>query len=74
MTLFFAILPGGVHMQQIDLWTTGQPVINDHELTKKPVLKLDSSDDFIRQFYGQNFLNGWLKVKQKRHFKTVIKD
>lgn len=61
-------------MQQLDLWTTGQPSINDNDLTKKPPLTIDSEDAVIRRFYGQHFLNGWLKVKQKRHFKTVIKD
>ncbi|WP_257283285.1 hypothetical protein [Endozoicomonas sp. SESOKO1] len=61
-------------MQQLDLWTVGQRLINDNDLTKKPVLNLDSEDAFIRRLYGQHFLNGWLKVKQKRHFKTVIKD
>ena len=61
-------------MQQLDLWTVGQQLVNDNDLTKKPPLNCHSEDAFIRQFYGQNFLNGWLKVKQKRPFKTVIKD
>ena len=61
-------------MQQIDLLTIGQPVVNNHDLTKKPVLNLESPDDFIRKFYGQSFLNGWLKVKQKCNFKTSIKN
>ena len=60
-------------MDQLDLWTTGQPLLNDHDLTKKPPLTLDSDDDFVRRFYGQHFLNGWLKVKQKQAFSAVIK-
>jgi hypothetical protein len=60
-------------MNQLDLLTTGQPLLNDHDLTKKPPLTLDSEDHLIRQFYGQHFLNGWLKVKQKRAFLVVIK-
>ena len=52
-------------MVQIDL-------INDHDLTKKPPLKTDTPDHVIRQFYGQHFLDGWLKVKQSVSFKTVI--
>lgn len=61
-------------MRQLDLWAVGQLSINDSDLTKKPVLNLDSEDAFIRRFYGQHFLNGWLKVKEKRSFKTVIND
>ncbi len=61
-------------MQQLDLWTVGQRLVNDNDLTKKPTLNRHSEDEVIRQFYGQHFLNEWLKVKQKRHFKTVIKD
>lgn len=61
-------------MQQLNLWTTGQPLLNDNDLTKKPPLNADSEDDIIRRFYGQNFLNGWLKVKQKRAFLPVIKN
>lgn len=61
-------------MHQLDLWATGQPLINDNDLTKKPVLNLHSEDEVILKFYGQHFLNGWLKVKQKCHFKTVIKN
>lgn len=60
-------------MNQLDLLTTGQPLLNDSDLTKKPPLTLDSDDDLIRRFYGQNFLNGWLKVKQKQAFLQVIK-
>ena len=59
-------------MNQLDLWTSGQPLLNDNDLTKKPPLNKDSTDDFIRHVYGQNFLNGWLKVKQKRAFLPVI--
>ncbi len=61
-------------MQQLNLWTTGQPSLNDNDLTKKPPLNADSEDAFIRHFYGQHFLNGWLKVKQKRAFLPVIKN
>ncbi len=61
-------------MHQLDLLTTVQLLTNDNDLTKRPTLNVHSEDDFIRQFYGQHFLNGWLKVKQKRSFKTVIKD
>ncbi len=61
-------------MNQLELLVTVQPPINDNDLTKKPSLNVDSSDDVIRQFYGQHFLNGWLKVKEKRCFKTVIND
>ncbi|USE39211.1 hypothetical protein [Endozoicomonas sp. SCSIO W0465] len=60
-------------MNQLDLLTTGQPLINDNDLTKKPVLTLTTSNEIIYRFYGQSFLNGWLKVKEKRHFKQVIK-
>ncbi len=37
--------------------------INDHDLTKKPELTLDSSDEIITRFYGHRFLSGWLNVK-----------
>lgn len=60
-------------MNQLDLLIAVKSTVNDNDLTKKPRLTLNTSDDIIRQFYGQNFLNGWLKVKEKRSFKTVIK-
>lgn len=60
-------------MNQLDLLIAVKSTVNDNDLTKKPKLTLNTSDDIIRQFYGQNFLNGWLKVKEKRSFKTVIK-
>ena len=61
-------------MQQLDFWAIGQPLLNDNDLTKKPPLHVDSEDAFIRRFYGQHFLNGWLKVKQKRAFLAVIEN
>lgn len=64
----------GQFMNQLDLLIAVKPTVNDNDLTKKPKLSLNTSDDIIRQFYGQNFLNGWLKVKDKRGFKTVIKN
>ena len=60
-------------MNQLDLLIAVKSTVNDNVLTKKPKLTMNTSDDIIRQFYGQNFLNGWLKVKEKRCFKTVIK-
>lgn len=60
-------------MNQLDLLIAVKSTVNDNDLTKKPKLTLNTSDDIIRQFYGQNFLNGWLKVKENRSFKTVIK-
>ena len=60
-------------MNQLDLLIAVKSTVNDNALTKKPKLTMNTSDDIIRKFYGQNFLNGWLKVKEKRSFKTVIK-
>ena len=60
-------------MNQLDLLIAVKSTVDDNVLTKKPKLTMNTSDDIIRQFYGQNFLNGWLKVKEKRSFKTVIK-
>ena len=60
-------------MNQLDLLIAVKSTVNDNDLTKKPRLTINTSDDIIRQFYGQNFLNGWLKVKENRSFKTVIK-
>ncbi len=45
-----------------------KPVINDHDLTKRPVLKLDTPDAEIRRLFGQHFLTGWLKVKHSVRF------
>jgi len=42
--------------------------ISDHDLTIKPVLKMDTPDHLIKQFYGQKFLSGWLKVKHSVRF------
>lgn len=55
-------------MNQLDLLIAVKSTVNDNDLTKKPRLTLNTSDDIIRQFYGQNFLNGWLKVKKKTQF------
>ncbi len=38
-------------MQQLDLWMVGQQLVNDNDLTKKPVLNVDSGR-------AQSFLKG----------------